>query len=180
MFLGNNFDYKNIDPTNPAFSEYLSRSYNKDHIVKKSLDILMEDIMGQPSGKRFLDLIIHKGKQLYIAQHILPTASDTVVFEFSEKQWTWLNDNELEIWSFFLEKNLLYETNHLKINKYVNNSPNSPGMPAEAPGRTACYIGYQIVKAFMNKKPEMTLIDLIQYSDAQKLMEISKYKPNRR
>lgn len=180
MFLGDDFDYKNVDPTNPAFSEYLSRTYTKEHIVKKSMDILIEDLIGQAPGKRFLDQIIHKGKKLYVLQHILPAAPDTILFEYTAEQWEWLNDNELEMWSFFLEKELLYETNHLRINKYINNSPSSPGMPVEAPGRTGTFIGYQIVKNFMARNPEMTLTELVAFRDAQKLMEIAKYKPKRR
>lgn len=180
MYLGDGFDYKNVDPTNPAFSQYLARTYNKDHIVKKSMDILIEDILGSANGKRFIDQIIQKGKKIYIARHIMPEEPDTIIFEYSKDQWQWLQENELQIWSFFLEKNLLYETNHLKINKYVNNSPTSQGMPPESPGRTGPYIGYQIVKAFMNRKPELNLKDLVLFNDSQKLMEISKYKPNRR
>ena len=180
MFLGDDFDYKNVDPTNPAFSEYLTRSYNSQHIVRKSMDIFLEDVLGMPSGKRFIDQIIHKGKKLYIAQQIMPTTPDSIIFEHTQKQWEWLNENELQIWSFFLEKELMYETSHLRINKYVNNSPHSQGMPTEAPGRTGPFIGYKIVEAFMGKKPDYSLIELIQFKDAQKLMEISKYKPNRR
>jgi len=50
-------------------------------------------------------------------------------------------------------------------------------MPTEAPGRTANYIGWQIVKKFMQKKPKLTMLDLIAHNDAQKLLEESKYKP---
>ena len=50
-------------------------------------------------------------------------------------------------------------------------------MPAGAPGRTANYMGWQIVKKYMNRNPETTMQDLIAYTDAQKLLEESKYKP---
>lgn len=63
----------------------------------------------------------------------------------------WVRNNELEIWSFFTEQNLIYETNVNRINKYINPSPDSPGMPADAPGQTANYIGYQMITAYMEK-----------------------------
>ena len=180
MFLGEDFNYKKIDPRNPAFSDYLTRSYNKDHIVRKTLWMILDDIVGQANGKRFIDQIIHKGKKLYILDKLMPFTNDTIVYEFSEDQWNWLNSNELEMWTYFLENELMYETNHLKIDKYVNPAPNSPGMPATAPGRTGAFIGSKIIEAYMKRNPEADIKKLIALTDAQKLMEMSKYKPKRR
>ena len=180
MFLGEDFDYKALDPRNPAFSDYLTRSYNKDHIVRKAMILLLEDVVGQVNGKRFLDKIIHDGKKLYILDRLLPLEEDTIVYEYTAEHWEWLKNNELEMWGFFLENELIYETSHLKIDKYVNVSPNAPGMPPEAPGRTGTYIGYRIVEAYMDRNPALGLKDLIDETDSQKLMELSKYKPKRR
>lgn len=180
LFLGEDFEYKRVDPRNPAFSEYLTRTYNRDHIVRKTMALMLEDVLGEPNGKRFIDLAIHEGKKLYLLEKIMPYTHDTIRTEFSEQQWQWLQENELEMWSFFLEKELIYETNHLKIDKYINTSPHSPGMPPEAPGRTGAYIGLQMVKSYLKRYPDTKLRDLIELRDAQKLMELSKYKPKRR
>ena len=64
----------------------------------------------------------------------------------------WCESNELQLWTHFLEEDLLYATNLRDIRKLVDYSPNSPGMPAEAPGRTANWTGWQIVKAYMKRK----------------------------
>lgn len=180
MYLSPEFDYKNVDPKNPVFSDYLTRSYNRDHIAKKAFELVVADLIGTSPGKRMIDQMLHNGKKYYIMQQLLPTHSDTIISEYSKDQLSWLNDNELQIWDYFLEKNLVYETNHLKVNKYLNPSPNSPGMPPEAPGRTATYIGWQIIKSYMRKHPETTLPELIGLRDSQKLMELAKYKPKRR
>jgi len=180
LFLGADFDYKKLDPRNPAFSEYLTRSYNRDHIVRKVLSLILDDHLGQANGKRFIDLVIHNGKRLYVMDRLLPFHHDTIVFEYGQESWNWLQQNELDIWSFFLDKELMYETNHLKIDKYVNPSPNAPGMPSEAPGRTGSYIGLRVVESYMDRHPETSLLELAQMHDAQKLMENSKYKPKRR
>ena len=180
LFLGEGFDYKYLDPRNESFSDYLTRSYNKDHIAKKAMELLVIDLIGNPPGKRFVDLIINNGKKLYILEKILPSTSDTVIMEFSKNQMEWVKSNELEMWSFFLDNEFLYSTNSLKFNKYTGPSPNSPGMPLEAPGGSGNYIGLQIVKSFMRRNPDKTLEDLLEFKDAQKLLELSKYKPKRR
>lgn len=179
-FLGEDFDYKRIDSRNPVFSEYMIRMYNKDHIARRAFDVIVEDLVGDPGGKRFIDLMIHEGKKIYILDQLLPHVHDTVISGFSSKQFDWLNENELEIWSFFIDKDMFYNTNMINNMKYLSPAPNSPGMPKEAPGRTASYIGWKIVKAFMIQNPDFNMQDLVKYRDAQKLMELSRYRPPRR
>jgi hypothetical protein len=50
-------------------------------------------------------------------------------------------------------------------------------MPEEAPGRTANWIGWQIVKSFMARQPETTMEELIALKDAQQLLDLARYKP---
>lgn len=180
LFLNKWYDYKSIDPSNPSYSEYLTRSFNKDHIVKKVIDLQLDEIASNPNGVRMIDQMIHNGKRLYILHKIIPQSHDSILFEYSAKQLEWCIDNELEIWSFFIDKELFYETAPMKIIKYVSDSPNSPGMPEEAPGRTANYIGYQIVKKYMAKHPDLSLQALLDLPDAQKLLDEAKYKPKRK
>jgi hypothetical protein len=52
-------------------------------------------------------------------------------------------------------------------------------MPPESPGRTANWIGWQIVKSYMRRNPANTLDDLILEKDAQAILDASKYKPRR-
>ena len=180
MYLGSDFNYKQVDPKNPVFSDYLTQTYNKNYIVRNATEIIVSDLMGQQKGKRMLDQMLYNGKRLYITEQILPWVADSIIMEYTTEDMIWVEDNELQIWDFFLENNLIYETNHLQINKFLNPSPNSPGMPPDAPGRTATYIGWQIVRSYMQRHPETSLQELISLSQSQKLLELSRYKPKRR
>ena len=180
MFLGDKYPYKDIDPNNPSFSYYLTRTYNKAHLPKKVIEILVDDIVGRPSGSRLLDQMISNGKKLYILEKVLPMEHDSIIHEYTTKQTKWVQENESPMWAFFFDEEMFYESNTMKINKYINPSPNSPGMPDGAPGRTANYLGLQIVKAYMKKFPNTTLQELIDLKDAQIIMDKSKYKPRRK
>jgi hypothetical protein len=180
MFLGNQFPYKNIDPTNPNFSGYLTRTFNKDHIVPKSMDLLIDNMVESPTSAKLLDIMIHNGKKLYLKQLFLPATADTLIYEYTPAQMEWVKNNELEIWSFFADQNLVYESVPNKIAKYLNPSPSAPGMPSEAPGSTANYIGLKIIEAYLQKFPNTTIEQLINLKDAQKILELSKYKPKRK
>lgn len=180
MFLGSSFDYKRLDPQNANFSDYITRTFNKDHIVPKSIKTIIDDWLELTGEGRLLDYMIYNGKKLYIKKQLLPETNDTLIFEYSKDQMQWVKDNELEIWSFFIDQNLVYESRLSSINKYINDSPNAPGMPKEAPGKTANYIGYKIIEAYMDKFKDKELIDLINENDAKLILEESRYKPKRK
>jgi len=180
MFLGDDFNYKKIDPGNPVFSEYLTRTYNRDHLVKKAVEMIVVDLLGQTPGKRFLDKMIFQGKKQYILERLLPSENDTILWEYTPAQLAWVESEELAIWDFFREQKLIYETSHLKIANYLDPAPGSKGMPEAAPGRTANYIGYKMVTSFMKRNPDFSLRDLVNYEDSQMLMEKAKYKPPRK
>ena len=179
FFIGESFPYQAVDPTNPNFSSYLTRTFNKDHLVPKTIKVLVEDLVGQAPKRRFLDMMIHNGKKLYVLDHLLPFAPDSVKLEVTAEQVAWLNNNEKEMWAYFLQEDLIYSSEWTKIAKFVSASPNSPGMPPEAPGRTANWIGWQIVKAYMKQFPDKTMRDLIDEKDVQQILDTSKYKPKR-
>jgi hypothetical protein len=180
MFLGKDYKYKELDPNNPAFSQYLTRTFSKEYIPKMMMEILINDRVGRVTGSRLLDHMIHNGKQLYILDKVLPESPDSILFEYTSEQMEWVKSNELEMWAFFFDQDLFYESNTVKINKYINPSPNSPGMPPSAPGRTANYMGLQIIKAYLKKYPQTSLQNLIDLKDAQYIMDKSRYKPKQK
>ncbi|MBL0236391.1 MAG: hypothetical protein IPQ02_07180 [Saprospiraceae bacterium] len=89
----------------------------------------------------------------------------------------WCNENKVGIWTYFLSERLLYSTESLKFNKYINPSPNSPGMPSEAPGQAELILDIILLKNSAKRHPQLSLEDLIQMSDSQKILEESKFKP---
>lgn len=179
MFMSPDIPYKMVSPDNTNFSDYITRSWNQDHISKKIADIYVADIVGEPHGHRLLDLMIHNGKALYITSQLLPEKHDSIIHEYTGAQMQWCYDNEFQMWTFFLDQKLFYESNLNKIGKYVYPAPKSPDMPSDAPGRTANFIGWRIIQSYMERYPETTIEQLINLTDSQKLLDKSKYKPKK-
>jgi hypothetical protein len=179
LFLGEGYPYTYIDPTNPVFSAYLTRTYNRDHLPVRLLKPLLEDIIGPPSGDQLMDHMVRNGKILAMLDFLLPAVADTAIFEVTPTQMTWLRENEWNIWSYFLSEELLYSNDWKRIRKYVEYSPHSPGMPEEAPGRTANWIGYRIARTWLMQQPENDLRALANLRDTQALLDAARYKPSR-
>jgi hypothetical protein len=177
FYLGKSYTGYEFNPD--RFPRYIARSMNRTHLVSKTIENLVQDVMTEPVGNRLLDIMVHNGKKLYIMDQLLPFAHDSVKLEYTAVQTQWINDNESNIWAHLTHENLLYSIKQDEIRKLVSPSPNAPKMPAEAPGRTANWIGWQIIKAYMKRFPNTTIEQLISTADAQKVLEMSKYKPKR-
>ena len=160
------------------FPRYIQKGMTRNHIVAKSMEALMNNEVGDAKGTRLIDHMIHNGKILYLVDKLLPHASDSIKLVYTEKQVKWCENNELQMWSHLLGENLLYSSKMRDFQKLISPSPSSaPQMPPESPGRVANWIGWQIVEKYMQRNPDETLEDLIAETDAQYILDKSKYKP---
>ena len=179
FFLGSGYPYFQYNPGNASFSAYLTHSFAPEYLATKTLQVWIEDLAGQVQGNRLLDNMVHNGKKLYILDKLFPHKADSILLEIPQRQVEWMGNNEGDMWAFFLSENLLYSSDFSKIKKYITASPNSPGMPEEAPGKTGNWLGWQIIKQYMRRNPQTTLYDLLELRDAQVLLEQARYKPRK-
>ncbi len=172
FFLGEDFPlYQGL------FPKYVSKYMNRDNIVKKGMEAIVNNIVPMPRSERMLDWMIYNGKRMYILDKLLPYTPDSIKWSFTQNQVDWCKGNEVQMWAFFLEKELFYSTKRIDFQKYVDESPNSPGMPREAPGRTGNWMGWKIVERYMERHPETSLEKLAKTEDVQTILSKSRYKP---
>ncbi len=182
MFLGKAFDYGILERGQGTFSDYFIRTYNKEHLVKKVLELWLDDVLGEPKASRAIDYIIKNGKKLYIIKQLMPDIQDSLLLDYSQEQMDWLRNNEQELWSFFIKKNLFFTTEDYEIKRLTSPAPNSQalGMPRKSPGYTGNYLGYRIVDTYMRRNKEKTTEALIKDKNAEKILSKSKFKPLKR
>lgn len=121
--------------------------------------------------------MIYQGKVLYATDVLSPDIPDTIKTGYSEIQLQWALSHEEEIWSFFIEQQLLYNTNPKTYLKYIHDGNSTSGFPKEAPARLGAFIGWKMVRAYMKKHEGITLQQLFEMKDAQKILSESGYKP---
>lgn len=173
FYLGTAF--KHYDPN--LFPEYIQRTMDGNYLVAKSMQSLIANYLGETRGTMLLDFMIRNGIELYVKKRLLPFAPDSIIHEFTGEQLDWLVENEAQIWAHLLDEELLHSNNYRQFQKLVTPSPNVPNMPPQAPGRVANWMGYKIVESYVDRHPEKTLLDLISFDDAQKILAESRYKP---
>ena len=177
MFLGENYPAYFASPsTEPA---YIRRQFQKDYITVRLAKVLAQNVADAAPGERLLDQMLQNGKMLYIVDCLLPEVPDSLKMGYTRAQMEGSYANEQAVWARLLEQNLLYSTDARKLRKLVSPSPNAPVVFQEAPGEIGNWIGWQIVKAYMKRAPQTTMDELLNFQDAQKFLEQSKYKPKR-
>ena len=173
-FLGG--EYSLLPPTD-EFPKYRRRTMNSDHLATKAMYIILQQVVPQPEQPRLLDEMLYRAKLLYALDRVMPCAPDSAKWEVTREQVAFLRSSDQEIWKFVLQQDLLYSTDRATIAKYTAPGPSSPGMPDVAPARTVVYLGYRILQQAMRKNPDLTLTDMLAITDAQRLLELSKYQP---
>ena len=96
---------------------------------------------------------------------------------YSNSQLNWCQENEKNIWSFFIEKDLLFSSDIKRFNSYINYAPFAKGMPKDSPGRIAYFVGWKIVNDYMENNPNLSLQALMQNTNSQEILQQSRYKP---
>jgi hypothetical protein len=164
-----------------SFPHYISRRFTPDNIAPRVVEgIAREDMFPEnEQDNSLLSKMVYNGKILYFMDKTLPDVADSTKIGYTAQQLKWCEDFKGNIWGFFLEENLLYETDYQKIQKYLTEAPFTPGLgdKNESAPKLAVWTGWQIVKQYMDKHPNVTLPQLMTDRDAQKILNESKYRP---
>lgn len=129
------------------------------------------------SADNLLSNMIHQGKMLYFTEAMNPRLPDSLIIGYSATQLTWCKKHEAEMWSYLIEKQILYSIERLNLKKYIGDGPFTSAFSNDSPGRVGVWLGWQIVRSFMNNNPEVTMAELMELNNAQDILNRSKYYP---
>jgi hypothetical protein len=132
------------------------------------------------SDKTVLADMIAYGKAYYFARHMLPCVEDSVLIGYTTDEITGAQANEDLIYARLVENEVLYSTSHQIKQRYIEERPKTLEVGEKCPGRIATWVGWQIVKSFMDRNAGTTLQDLMKLQDAERIFKDSKYKPERK
>lgn len=145
----------------PIILSFVSNGFNK---IDKSHNTLLADM-------------VNIGKSFYFVSEALPCKPDSLIIGYSSEEMRLVRENQEVIWANIIQNELLYETNHFIKNKFVGESPNVVEISEKCPGRIGAWIGWEIVRAYMKKNPDVTFTELMNETDTHKIFQLSGFKP---
>ncbi|SDI38311.1 gliding motility lipoprotein GldB [Winogradskyella thalassocola] len=166
-----------VDGNIPA---YLAKNFTEEQIVVDLADGYAKKYAFQSTRKALLDEMIYFGKLLYFKDVMIPFKTDAEKMGYSENQIKWAEANESQIWSYFIEKELLYSTDPKLPNRFIADAPFTKfylELDNESPGRLGQYMGWQIVKAYAETTGD-DIIKIMQ-TEPEEIFRKSKFKPKK-
>jgi gliding motility-associated lipoprotein GldB len=174
MYLG-----KNAEPYN-SFPPYIKNNFTKKHmLVDVARKILQKNFLYK-NGRSFLETMLYHGKEVYLLSTVLPNYKTQELMGYEDEKYQWAVENEAEIWSYFIRKNLLYSTDQKLNPRFIDKAPFSKfylDSDRLTPGSLGVWIGYKIVQSFANNN-DVSLQELLALN-AESLFRNSRYKPQK-
>lgn len=160
-----------------GYPAYKQRVLRREYLIPDALrGWLSTEFETSGQTKKFIEQLVYEGKIQYAIDQLLPETEDSLRTGYSGAHLQWLKKEEARIWSFFIERKLLFKPVSFETDKFLNEGPFTSGMPRESPGRIGVWIGRQIVRSYMQKHPEVSLQQLFK-TDGSVVFSQSGYKP---
>jgi hypothetical protein len=178
QFAGRNFSVYQTEPIQQMFPAYISRRFAPEYIPANCMKAIVQDLFPDNSSSlALIEQMIEKGKQWYLLDKFLPSTADSIKTGYTQQQLDWCNENEGLIWSELIKNEDLNSLNPTVIQNYIGEGPFTQGFsPEYSPGNIGPWIGWQIVKKFVSKNPDMKPEEIMK-TNARKILEEAKYKP---
>lgn len=164
----------------PQVYEYQLSQYTPESIVPSVMliyGISPATNSINPEDKTVLSDMITYGKAFYFAKHMLPCVADSTLIGYTAPEMKQVRANEDIIWKTLIDNEALYSTEKTDKQHYLEPRPKTYEVGDQCPGRIAQWVGWQIIRAFMDEHKNVSLQELMQMSDAQKLFRDSHYRP---
>ena len=163
-----------------GIQQYLKDDFRREQLIPNVAQEYASQLVSQPENRTLLAYMIHYGKQLYLQDVFLPCTSDAEKISYSSIDMDFATGNEDQVWRYFIERELLYKTDSKLQERFLNEGPFSKfylEIDNETPAKLGQYIGWQIVRQYMDRTNVPLKKMLI--TDAETIFKASKYKPKK-
>ncbi len=173
MCLGADNDYyKQL-----ALPAYMRKKLNKENIAVDAMRGMAWSNFVFDAEDNVACNMIYEGKIQYFIDALFPDKTEAQKLSYSEEDLKWLNIHEEEIWNAVIEGDMLYQTDRMKIKNMIDNAPFTQAFGNTSPSKIGVWLGWNIVKSYMQEHPEITLPDLMMNKDYIRILNESNYTP---
>ncbi len=143
--------------------------YIKDQMERK---FLSRDVMMSWLGTHYFseiddnttiaEQLVEWGKLYYVVEATLPRKDKDIILRYTPEDMDWAMENENAFWKYLVEENTLFKRDHKIARNIFGDGPFTPGLPIDekAPPRLGHFLGWRMVKNFMDSEKDVTIEEL--------------------
>lgn len=124
-----------------------------------------------------LSRMIYHGQLAWFVGAMYPDLEEQENMGFTDDQMKWCRNNEKQMWTHLVEEKLLFSSDPMNIRKLVEDAPYTNFFTSESPGRAAVWQGWQIINAFAERNPNLSVHQVMSHRNYQELLRLSRYNP---
>ncbi|CAN5132849.1 gliding motility lipoprotein GldB [soil metagenome] len=159
---------------------YLKKNFERNQIIPDVAAGYAGKFVPRPESKTFLAHMLYYGKMLYLKDLWLPKTPDEEKIGYTRDELQWAKENEEQIWRYFVERQILFDSNTELYSRFLYPAPFSKfylELDNESPALLGQYIGWQIVRQYMDRTA--VSVDELMRTDAETIFNTANYKPKK-
>lgn len=158
-----------------GFPLYVKEKMHYDYLpVDVAHSWLITNVLFENRGETFLSNMIYFGKLRYIMEALMPDMPKNFLIRYTEEEYEYALASEYNVWQYLVDMNWIYSTDMKVKLRFFEEAPTTVGIE-ESPGRMGQFMGWQMVRAYMDKNPEVTVSELLLEENESKILKA--YKP---
>lgn len=154
--------------------------YTKEQIPFHCVQNLVDDYLSKTDQpKVLLYQMIESGKRQYILNTISLNTPDTLLWDYTSKQFNAVREQESEIWQYLKDQHLLMSNERIDFLNILGDANTNSLLGDPLPGNIGKYIGYRIVESYVQKQAKKPWDDLkkLVATPASEIYAIANYQP---
>lgn len=163
-----------------GIQEFLKKNFRKEQIVVDAANEIAKTYLNRPDSRTFLSHMLYYGKLLYLKDLFIPFKSDAEKLGYTAEEIEWAQSNEDQIWRYFVENELLFDTDTQLYSRFLYPAPFSKFyllLDSESPDRLGQFIGRNIIRSYMQKN-DVSVKTMLNTS-AEEIFNKANYKPKK-
>lgn len=177
VFMGENH------PAYAHLPNYIKRRFSPEHIAPKVFEeIANSKLPLQTDNSTLVEDMIRMGMVRYFQEAMLRDVAPEYLFGYAKEQLVFCTEHEVNIWTYFVEKQLLFDSSIDSKRRFLFEAPFSKfytDIDNQTPGKIGEWVGWRIVHSYMNANPDVSISELMSTTDYEGLFRKSQYKPER-
>ncbi len=155
------------------FYDWIKEGMAPQYATSDALLIWLSTNVLKTTDENFASEMIRWGKLLAILELISPEVALHNHLRYSEQDYQWALKAERGVWEYLVDQQLLFKTDQELNMNFLNEGPYTIGLPQESPDRMGRFLGYRIVKQYIEEnQPTIPALLALPYHQILKKYEV--------